>query len=227
MVVKIVVIRAIALAPLVLRLVERARSRFLDPLGSNLNGLFGLSLAMLTGNVPQELVLTIVPIPASDRGVADIRLILHMSSLVVVSIAYSREPLGAELALVRFFPRVNPNVYLEITPLIKLLVANHFLTSFGVSPYHLCADKVLFFFLLRRYFTEILHHGHWHLVLPLLIVLAAKLSETKVGEIVIQLIENKIPVDVRVMVLIMVEAGTWLYEVLLREAGQLRWVGFI
>lgn len=180
MVIKIVVVWTMALAPLVLRLVERARSRFLDPLGCHLNRLFGLGLAMLTSDVPQELILSIVPIPASDTGVADIGLVLHMPSLVIVAVADCREPLGTELALVRFFSCVNPDVHLEISALIKLLVADHFLTGFGVSSYHLSADEILFLLLLSGYLTEILHHRHGHWVFPFLVILAAELSETKV-----------------------------------------------
>ena len=84
MVVKIVVIWAMTLTCLVLWLVESARSWLLDPLGCHLNRLFGLCLTVLAGDVPKELVLSIVPIPASNTGVADIWLVLHMSSLVIV-----------------------------------------------------------------------------------------------------------------------------------------------
>jgi hypothetical protein len=140
-----------------------------------------------------------------------------MSSLMIVAVANRCEPLGTELALVRFFPRVNPNVNLEITSLIKLFVANHFLAGFGVSPNHLSADKVLILFLLSWQLTEILHHRDGHWFLPFLIILAAELSETKVRKIVIQLVEDEVPIDVRVMVLLMVEARTWLNQVLLRE----------
>lgn len=215
MVVKIVVIWAMAFTCLVLWLVESARCWLLDPLRRHLNWLFGLCLAMLASDVPQELVLSIVPISTSNTGVADIRLVFHMSSLMVVAVANRCEPLGTELALVRFFPSVNPNVYLKITALIKLFVANHFLTSFGVSPNHLSADKILILFLMSWKLTEILHHRHWHRVLPFLIILAAELSETKVREIVIQLVEDEIPINVGVMVLLMVEARTWLNQVLL------------
>jgi hypothetical protein len=138
-----------------------------------------------------------------------------MSSLVIVAIANCCEPFWTELALVRFFPCVNPNVHLEITTFIKLFVANHFLTSFGVSPNYLSADKVLILFLLSWHLTEILHHRHGHWVLPFLIIMTAELSETKVRKIVIQLVEDEVPIDVRVMVLLMVEARTWLNQVFL------------
>ena len=144
-----------------------------------------------------------------------------MSSLVVVSVTDGREPLRTELALVRFLSRVNPNVNLQIPSLVKLLVANHFLASFGIGTDYLSADEILFFLFLRGHFTEILQHGNWHGFFPFLVIMAAELSEAKVGQIVIELIENKVPINIRVMVLFMIEAGAWLYHVLLRETGQL------
>lgn len=66
-----------------------------------------------------------------------------MSSLVVVTVADRSESLRAELALVRFLTGMDADVYLEVASLVKLLVAEFGLASFGVSANHLCADEVL------------------------------------------------------------------------------------
>lgn len=102
-----------------------------------------LYFAMLTGNVPQKLVLAVVAVPAGGARCADIGLVFNVSPLMVISVADGGESFGAELTNVGFFTSVDSDVDLEITPLVKDLVTENGLACFGVCAHDFCADKVL------------------------------------------------------------------------------------
>jgi len=138
---------------------------------------------VLARDVPQELVLSVVTISASGGGIAHVRFVLDMSSLVIVSIADGGEPLWAKLALVRLLTCVNPDVHLKISSLVELLVANHFLASFRVSTDNLGADEVLvLLFWSWHLVSEIWHHWNWRLIDPILFVVLFMILATKFSE---------------------------------------------
>ena len=101
----------------------------------------------------QQLVLTIVAILASLGGIALVRLVFYVPSLVVVTVPDGGESLWAELAVIGLLASVDAYVHLEVASLVELLVALLSLTSFGVSADHLCADEnlVLLFLIFLRF----------------------------------------------------------------------------
>jgi hypothetical protein len=100
--------------------------------------------AVLRSNVSQQLVLTVVAVLASLGGSAKVRLVFHVSSLMVVTVANGRESLWAELALVGLLTCVDADVHLQVASLVELLVAELRLTSLVISADYLCADEILF-----------------------------------------------------------------------------------
>lgn len=190
LVVKIVIVGTIALARAPLWFVECAASWFRDSLRSDRNGLLRLYLTVLTGDMAEQLVLTVVPIPTGNCSIANIRLVLDVPSLVVIPVSNGGEPFWAKLALVRFLPSVNPDVDLKIASLIKLFIADNFFTGFWISTDHLRTHKVLFLLLWSRQFCEAGNDFDRGRVLPFLLVeiLAAELSQAEIRQVVIKLI---------------------------------------
>jgi hypothetical protein len=99
--------------------------------------------AVLRSNVSQQLVLAVVAVLASLGGGAQVGLVFHVSSLVVVTVADGRESLWAELALVGLLACVDADVYLQVASLVEMLVAELGLTSFVVGTDYFCADEIL------------------------------------------------------------------------------------
>jgi hypothetical protein len=102
--------------------------------------------AVLTSDVPEQLVLSVVFVFARWSCRARIRLIFHVPSLVVVSVPDCGEPLRAKLALVWLFARVNPDVHLQVPSFVELLIAKLRFAGFRISTNHLCANEVLLLF---------------------------------------------------------------------------------
>lgn len=67
-----------------------------------------------------ELVLPIVP---HTTRITPVRLLVGVSSLVVISVPNCRESLGAVLALVWLFPSVDSHMHQKVAPLVELFVA--------------------------------------------------------------------------------------------------------
>lgn len=74
-------------------------------------------------DVSQKLIFSIIADMASLGHLADIRLVLVVASLVVISIADGREGATAELAGVRPLARVGPLMNLQVATLIKYFFA--------------------------------------------------------------------------------------------------------
>lgn len=68
-----------------------------------------------------------------------------MASLVVVTVADGREALGAELAVVGLLAGVDADVYLQVAPLVELLVAQQGLAGIRVGAHYFRADEILVF----------------------------------------------------------------------------------
>ena len=94
-------------------------------------------------DVTTKLVFAVVFLVAVFREGADIGLVLHMSSLMVVAVADCGELLWAELALIWSDTRVDSLVNLEITPLVELLGAWNWITNSLVFSEVPPADELL------------------------------------------------------------------------------------
>lgn len=92
--------------------------------------------------MPEQLILSVVSGAAGAGHVAKIRLVLHMSALVVVPVADGGEPLEAVLAHVRLLSGVDPLMNLQVAPLVEYLVAQDILAVLFTDD--LSANELLF-----------------------------------------------------------------------------------
>ncbi len=75
---------------------------------------------MLAREVLDQLVLPIVP---DWTELADVRLVVGVSSLMIFAVSNGCEPLGAVAALVRLLPSVSPHVNKQVALLREDLTA--------------------------------------------------------------------------------------------------------
>ncbi len=88
--------------------------------GTPANYLRGLDLIMLRLCMFDQLIFSVVP---DSTEVAAIRLLVCVSSLVIVAIADCCEPFGTVRAGIRLFPCVDSDMNKKVSPLIKLFFA--------------------------------------------------------------------------------------------------------
>jgi hypothetical protein len=79
---------------------------------------------VLTKNMFNELIFTVVFCSAVISQITNVRFVLDMSSLVIISVSNCCKHFGTELAWVWFFPSVNSLMNLQITSFVE-----HFITK--------------------------------------------------------------------------------------------------
>lgn len=98
---------------------------------------------MLALDVLYQLIFSVVPLFTERVGLANIRFVFDVASLVVIAVANGGEPLGAELTAVGLLSRMNSLVHLQVATLIEFLAADNIISSGQVLPNDLITVKSL------------------------------------------------------------------------------------
>ena len=96
---------------------------------------------MFTENVLYKLIFSIIFCKAVISKITNIRFILNVSSLMIISISYCCKHLYTEVAWVRLFSCMSPLVDLKISSFIENFIAKDLSFCSDVEPYRFMANK--------------------------------------------------------------------------------------